>query len=59
MQLIPAGGAGAVPGARLVVYTPDDEPSRTAIARLAAGDQLGARYPCWSKHNPGLTPSTT
>jgi len=42
----------AVPGARLVVYTPDDEPSRNAIARLAAGDQLDARYPCWSKHNP-------
>ena len=27
----------AVPGARLVVYTPDDEPSEQALARLAAG----------------------
>ena len=42
----------AVPGARLVVYTPDDEPSRKAIARLAAGDQLDSRYPCWTKHYP-------
>jgi transcriptional regulator with XRE-family HTH domain len=42
----------AVPGARLVVYTPDDEQSRKAIARLAAGDELTARYPCWSKHYP-------
>ena len=26
-----------------------------AIARLAAGDQLTARYPCWSKHYPERT----
>jgi MmyB-like transcription regulator ligand binding domain len=49
----------AVPGARLVVYTPDDEPSRDAIARLAAGDQLAARYPCWSRHHyPERTEAT-
>jgi transcriptional regulator with XRE-family HTH domain len=48
----------AVPGARLVVYTPDDEQSRNAIARLAAGDQLDARYPCWPRHNPRLTQPT-
>jgi transcriptional regulator with XRE-family HTH domain len=40
----------AVPGARLVIYTPDDEESKKALARLASGDQLTARYPCWSKH---------
>jgi transcriptional regulator with XRE-family HTH domain len=48
----------AVPGARLVVYTPDDDQSRKAIARLAAGDQLNARYPCWSKHYPERTGQT-
>jgi len=42
----------AVPGARMVIYTPDDEQSRAAVARLAAGDQLSARWPCWSKHYP-------
>jgi len=42
----------AVPGARMVVYTPDDERSRVAIARLAAGDQLTARFPCWNSHYP-------
>jgi transcriptional regulator with XRE-family HTH domain len=42
----------AVPGARMVVYTPDDEQSTRAIARLAAGDQLDARYPCWADHHP-------
>ena len=45
----------AVPGARLVVYTPDDEQSRTALARLAGGEQLAARFPCWSAHHPGRT----
>ena len=48
----------AVPGARLVVYTPDDEQSRTALARLAAGDQLTARFPCWSAHHPERTVRT-
>jgi transcriptional regulator with XRE-family HTH domain len=41
----------AVAGARMVIYTPDDEQSKAALARLAAGDQLTARFPCWSKHN--------
>ncbi len=40
----------AVPGARLVVYTPDDEPSEKALARLAAGDGADARFPCWNSH---------
>jgi transcriptional regulator with XRE-family HTH domain len=42
----------AVPGARLVVYTPDDEPSAQALARLAAGEELDARFPCWNSHRP-------
>jgi len=41
----------AVPFARMVIYTPDDEQSRKAIARLAAGEELTARFPCWSSHN--------
>ncbi len=50
----------AVPGARLVVYTPDDEPSEKAVARLAAGEELTARFPCWNSHDPErvrLTPA--
>lgn len=42
----------AVPGARLVVYTPVDEPSEKAIARLAEGANLDARFPCWNSHQP-------
>ena len=42
----------AVPGARLVVYTPDDEPSEKALARLAEGAELDARFPCWNTHHP-------
>jgi transcriptional regulator with XRE-family HTH domain len=42
----------AVAGARLVIYTPYDEESKAALAHLAAGDQLTARFPCWSTHNP-------
>jgi len=42
----------AVPGARLVVYTPDDEPSEKAIARLAEGAERDARFPCWNSHHP-------
>jgi len=41
----------AVPGARLVVYTPDDEPSEKALARLAEGAELDARFPCWNTHH--------
>jgi len=42
----------AVPGARMVVYTPGDEPSTEALARLAAGQGADARFPCWSAHDP-------
>jgi transcriptional regulator with XRE-family HTH domain len=42
----------AVPGARLVVYTPDDETSEKALARLAEGAELDARFPCWNSHHP-------
>jgi transcriptional regulator with XRE-family HTH domain len=53
----------AVPGARLVVYTPDDEPTEKALARLAESGELDARFPCWnSHHHPErqlLTPAAT
>jgi transcriptional regulator with XRE-family HTH domain len=42
----------AVPGARMVIYTPDDEQSKIAVARLAAGEDLTARFPCWNDHYP-------
>lgn len=42
----------AVPGARMVVYTPDDAQSEQAVARLAAGEELTARFPCWNSHHP-------
>jgi transcriptional regulator with XRE-family HTH domain len=42
----------AVPGARMVVYTPVDEPSTKALARLAAGEEADARFPCWPVHHP-------
>jgi hypothetical protein len=42
----------AAPGARMVIYTPLDEQSGQAITRLAAGEELTARFPCWSEHNP-------
>src|SRR5215472_16403988 len=48
----------AVPGARMVVYAPADEPSERALARLAAGDQADARFPCWSQHHPERTVAT-
>jgi transcriptional regulator with XRE-family HTH domain len=50
----------AVPGARMVVYTPDDARSEKSVARLAAGEELTARFPCWNSHDPerlGLTPA--
>jgi transcriptional regulator with XRE-family HTH domain len=40
------------PGARMVIYTPDDAHSEHAIARLAAGEELTARFPCWNTHDP-------
>jgi transcriptional regulator with XRE-family HTH domain len=42
----------AVPGARMVIYTPDDAHSEAAIARLAAGEELAVRFPCWNSHDP-------
>jgi transcriptional regulator with XRE-family HTH domain len=42
----------AVPGARMTVYTPADERSKKALARLAAGEEVTARFPCWSDHHP-------
>ena len=48
----------AAAGARMVIYTPDDAHSERAIARLAAGEELTARFPCWNSHDPersGLT----
>jgi transcriptional regulator with XRE-family HTH domain len=40
----------AVPGTRIVVYTPADEPTRQALASLIAGDGAGARFPCRDAH---------
>ncbi|HEV3380183.1 MAG TPA: helix-turn-helix transcriptional regulator [Trebonia sp.] len=44
-----------VPGARMTVYTPADEDSRTALKRLAAGEGRDARFPCWPAHSPERT----
>jgi transcriptional regulator with XRE-family HTH domain len=37
----------SVPGTRMVVYTPADEPTRAALDGLIAGQGADARYPCW------------
>jgi transcriptional regulator with XRE-family HTH domain len=42
----------AVPGARMTVYTPVDDQSKKALARLAAGEEADARFACWSDHHP-------
>jgi hypothetical protein len=42
----------AAQGARMVVYLPDDAQSEQAVARLAAGEGLTDRFPCWSAHDP-------
>ena len=42
----------AVPGARMVVYTPSDAESRIALDRLAAGEGNDAHFPCWPAHDP-------
>jgi transcriptional regulator with XRE-family HTH domain len=42
----------AVPGARMVIYTPADEASEAALARLAGGEEADARFPCWPTHQP-------
>jgi hypothetical protein len=44
----------------MVIYTPDDPQSEKAVARLAAGEELTARFPCWTSHDPErvrLTPA--
>jgi hypothetical protein len=40
----------AVPGTRVVVYTPADEVTRQAVAGLLRGEGAGARFPCWNFH---------
>ncbi|HUN31177.1 MAG TPA: helix-turn-helix transcriptional regulator [Trebonia sp.] len=42
----------AVPGARMLVYTPSDAESRIALDRLAAGEGTEAHFPCWPTHDP-------
>jgi hypothetical protein len=42
----------AVPGTRMTVYTPADEASKAALARLATGEYADARFPCWPAHVP-------
>jgi transcriptional regulator with XRE-family HTH domain len=52
----------AVPGARLVIYTPDDEPSEKALTRLVEDADLDVRFPCWNAHHPErarLAPAAT
>jgi transcriptional regulator with XRE-family HTH domain len=44
----------AVPGARMVVYTPSDDESRIALDKLAAGEGTDVRFPCWPAHSPGV-----
>jgi transcriptional regulator with XRE-family HTH domain len=48
----------ALPGARMQVYTPADEASSKALARLAAGEEADARFPCWSSHHPERSMAT-
>ncbi len=48
----------AVPGTRMVVYTPEDARSEQAVARLAAGEELTARFPCFDTHDPERVPLT-
>jgi transcriptional regulator with XRE-family HTH domain len=55
-------GVSAVPGARMVVYTPSDAESRIALDRLAAGEGADAHFPCWPVHataRAGLAAATT
>jgi transcriptional regulator with XRE-family HTH domain len=42
----------AVAGARMLIYTPVNEASKAALARLAAGEEADARFPCWPVHHP-------
>jgi transcriptional regulator with XRE-family HTH domain len=40
----------AMPGTRMVVYTPADETTRAAVASLIAGEGADAQFPCWPLH---------
>ena len=40
----------AVPGTRVVVYTPADEVTRHAVAGLLRGEGADARFSCWGSH---------
>jgi transcriptional regulator with XRE-family HTH domain len=40
----------AVPGTRVVVYTPADETTRQAVAGLLRGEGANARFACWDSH---------
>ena len=39
------------PGTRMVVYTPDNEATRAAMAQLVA-DPVQHHFPCWENHRP-------
>ena len=47
----------AVPGTRMVVYTPADEATRRAVACLIAGEGAGAQFPCWPAHARSARPA--
>lgn len=40
----------AVPGTRMIVYTPADQATRDAIGCLLAGEGTDAHFPCWDEH---------
>ena len=40
----------AVPGTRVVVYTPADDVTRQAVAGLLRGEGTDAHFPCWDSH---------
>jgi transcriptional regulator with XRE-family HTH domain len=40
----------SVPGTRMVVYIPADEPTTRAISQLLAGDGADQHFPCWHGH---------
>jgi transcriptional regulator with XRE-family HTH domain len=47
----------AVPGTRMVVYTPADEATRRAVACLIAGEGAGTQFPCWPAHARSAVPA--
>lgn len=46
-------GVLAVPGTKIIVYTPADATCREAIECLLAGQSAGSRFPCWDGHQRG------